>query len=298
MNVQAVSPDLPRTRRECPRGPCPHVACRYHLWTDRVLDRHGAVIDLRESDAFGKRAHTCVLREAARDGLALEDVAAILGICDERVRQVEEAALARLRAADPGVLRGLLDDVNESSGEDEQWTEDSTAEDEDPSEFTTDTTIEDNDPDDLIIDETDWPEGADDPVSDDTGSLPWSEPTYTDDDHVDAYKNAQRRLQRTTEKASESMPYWCPHCGRTYPGINLHGATRHGCPNPRCAARAWGDRAREQGRHREGIAPDVVAAIRSEYRPGEHGYRSIAREHGLPVPTVRSLIQRAQKEGG
>ncbi len=294
MNVQAVSPDLPRTRRECPRGPCPHVACHYHLWTDRVLDRHGAVIDLRESDAFGKRAHTCVLREAARDGLALEDVAAILGICDERVRQVEESALARLRDADPGVLRGLLDDVSGLQVEGEPWTEESGEQ----GWSCDDTLPEACDETDLVTDESGAPEGADDPESDDTGSLPWSEPTYTDDDHVDAYKNAQRRLQRTTEKASGSMPYWCPHCGRTYPGINLHGATRHGCPNPKCAARAWGDRAREQGRHREGIAPEVVAAIRSEYRPGEHGYRSIAREHGLPVPTVRSLIQRAQKEEG
>lgn len=288
MNFQAASQDLPRVRRECPKGPCPHVACRFHLWTDRVLDRHGAVIDLRESDAFGKVAHTCVLHEAARGGLTLEQVASVYGLSRERVRQIEADALARLRDADPGVLRELLAAVSDIQSDGEPW------EDDDHEPLRCDTAT-DGESEESTTDDTGVPEGTDDPESDDTGSPPWSEPTSTNP-RIAAVN--QQRIDRANARAAEARPYWCPHCGRTYPGVTLLGTERRGCPNPRCAARAWGDRARDQNRHREGIAPDVIAAIVSEYRPGEHGYRAIAREHGLPLPTVASILRRSSKEAG
>ena len=89
----------------------------------------------------------------------------------------------------------------------------------------------------------------------------------------------------------EFFDYRCPYCKRTFPGVCIDGRERRGCPDPRCAGHAWGDRAREQGRHRPGIPPEVIAAIRAEYRPGEHGYRALAHAHGLPVGTVAKVLR-------
>ncbi len=291
MNAQAVITDRPRTRRECPRGPCPHVACHYHLWTERRLDSHGAVTDITETALFGNRAHTCTLHEAAHGAKSLEEIAGLFDLSRERVRQIEAEALARLRDGDPGVLRELLDAVSEQASEGEPWTD----EPDDPGWSCDDASQDAPDDTEPVADESGAPEGADDPVGDDTGSLPWSEPTSTDP-RVQAVN--QQRIERATARAGDVQPYWCPHCGRTFPGVNIFGMTRRGCPNPRCAAQNWGDRAREQNRHREGIAPEIVAAIRSEYRPGEHGYRALAREHGLPLPTVASILRRSNREVG
>lgn len=291
MNAHDVSPGMPRTRRECPNGPCPHVGCRYHLWTERRLDRHGAVVDLRETAAFGNIEHTCVLNEIARGPLTLEAIGGMFEVSRERVRQIEADALARLRDADPGVLRELLAAVSDIQSDGEAWEDDDhdclrcEATDVEAGEEST-------------TDDTGVPEGLDEPVADDTGSLPWSEPTLTDDQHADAYKAAVRRLRRTTEKASETRTYWCPYCGRDYPGVSLDGQARRGCPNPRCAGRAWSERARRQhGRHRD-IAPELVAAVRAEYVPGVHGFKTLARAHGLTRDAVRWIVQgHATREG-
>ncbi len=284
MNVHAVSPDMPRTRRECPQGPCHHVACRFHLWTDRVLDRDGAVVDLRETAVFGNRQHTCVLREIARGAKTLEAIGSLLDVSRERVRQIEAEALARLRDADPGVLRELLDAVSEIQSDGEPWEEDDLSAMPDPD--VPDACAEDTD----ATDDTGLPDGADDPATDDTGTLPWSEPTYTDDANTESFKASHRRLRRATEQAIDAHPYWCPHCGRTYPGVTIHGTKRRGCPNPRCARLAQGARNRREGLHRRPIAPEVVAAIRSEYRPGERGYKVLAREFGVSRRAVQDIV--------
>ena len=291
MNAQEAITDRPRTRRGCPKGPCPHVACRFHLWTDRCLDGHGAVVDLKETALFGDRAHTCTLHEIARGPKTLEEIGGLFDLSRERVRQIEADALARLRDADPGVLRELLSAVNDQTSEGEPWTDEPYDQGLSCDDASQDAP-EDSEP---VTDESGAPEGADDPVSDDTGSMPWSEPTSTD---PIIRANNERRIERATTRAASTHEYWCPNCGRTFPGVCIDGQARRGCPNPRCRARAWGDRAREQNRHREGIAPEVVAAIHNEYRPGEHGYRALARDHGLPVQTVASILRRASREVG
>lgn len=285
MNGSAAIPDLPRMRRECPQGPCPHVACKFHLWTDRVV-RAGAVVDIRETPLFGDRRHTCVLNEIVRGPLTLEAIGGLFDLSRERVRQIEADALARLRDADPGVLRELLTAVSDIQSDGEAW------EDHDHDCMRCEATDAEAG-EESTTDDTGVPEGADDPASDDTGSLPWSEPTSTDPRIVTVN---QQRIERANARAAEARPYWCPHCGRTYPGVTLLGTERRGCPNPRCAARAWGDRAREQQRHREGIAPEIVAAIRAGYQPGQHGYRALAREHDLPIQTVAGILRRFKEE--
>ena len=296
MTLHAVSPDTPRIRRECPTGPCPHVACRFHLWTERRFDQDGAVVALRETPAFGDADHTCTLHETARGPKTLEEIGAILDVSRERVRQIEGEALTRLRDADPGVLRELLDAINETTSDGEPWTEDSTLDDGACPEFTTDTTAEDGDQGETVTDATDVPEGADAPVRDESGALPWSEPTSTDTRSLTVNK---QRIERANARACEARPFWCPYCGRTYPGVTIESTTRRACPNPRCQGRAWGDRARAQGKRGTALAPAVAAAILAEYQPGVRGYKTLAREHGVSRAAIQRLIQgHANREEG
>lgn len=88
----------PRTRGDCrsaPR-PCPWVSCRYHLLVDvgatgyLLMPHPGAEAwDLRE---------TCALDVADRGEMILDEVGVCMGISRERVRQIEQGALAKLRA--------------------------------------------------------------------------------------------------------------------------------------------------------------------------------------------------------
>ena len=43
------------------------------------------------------------------NGLPLHDIAAAYGLCKERIRQIEDAALSKLRSS--GVRHGLLGDI-------------------------------------------------------------------------------------------------------------------------------------------------------------------------------------------
>lgn len=103
-------PDIPRTRADCPepiegKRLCAHLLCKYHLALD-VDDRSGAITmsvpftigedHVPEID-LEAMADTCVLDVAERGGMILEDVGAALDLTRERIRQVENAAMAKLR---------------------------------------------------------------------------------------------------------------------------------------------------------------------------------------------------------
>lgn len=105
----------PRIRRECeavPR-PCPYVGCRCHLWLDVS---HTGNIKLNFPDLEPDEMHTsCMLDVADAGGMVLEDVAAVMNLSRERVRQIEHQALSRLvsrgthlRELIPGVLPNLI----------------------------------------------------------------------------------------------------------------------------------------------------------------------------------------------
>lgn len=87
----------PLTRSECEHAdrPCPWFACRYHLAGD-VTDA-GSVALRFPQQSIGELRETCALDVAARGGLTLEEVAALLNLTRERVRQVEASGLAKLR---------------------------------------------------------------------------------------------------------------------------------------------------------------------------------------------------------
>ncbi len=275
---------MPRTRGECPPAsvPCPFLECRHHLWFDRIVE-NGRVVAVRVTRLHGRESRTCSLRFAERGPMTLERVGRILSLTRERVRQIEFAALEQLRDNDPGLLRDLLEAMNDPDlGDDTGW-------DDGPVQARGDSTAASNEADgDLVVDDTGLPEGADVLVTDTTGQLPWSEPTSTDPTVLAVN---QRRFERATALAEEAPEFRCPYCNRTFPGVRLDGQPRRGCPDPRCAGHAWGDRAREQGRHRQEIPPEVIEAIRAEYRAGVRGYRMLAKAHGLPVGTVAKILR-------
>ncbi len=103
--ADAILDAMPRTRAECPTdGPCPWVTCRYSAWTD--VTQYGRLV---QSPAWGNEAVTCILRIADEnpDGMTFEAVGAVLGLTRERISQIEEQALYRLR--DPARQHGLDD---------------------------------------------------------------------------------------------------------------------------------------------------------------------------------------------
>lgn len=76
---------LPLTRGDCLDGPrpCPYIECRHHM-----------LADLPDDDMVD--GHTCSLDSAVLGPMILEDVARVLGVTRERIRQIEDKAIKRL----------------------------------------------------------------------------------------------------------------------------------------------------------------------------------------------------------
>ena len=94
----------PQTRGDCVDGPrpCPWVSCRHHLALDvresgslRLHPAIGSVDGIAE--ALEAMDETCALDVAARGGLTLWEVGALLYLSAEWVRQVEEVGLDQVR---------------------------------------------------------------------------------------------------------------------------------------------------------------------------------------------------------
>ncbi len=87
--------DRPRTRGECEHDvlPCPWVSCKHHLFLD-VDERTGSIkLNFPGKEVWELR-ETCALRVADRDGETLEEIAELMHLTRERVRQLELRALA------------------------------------------------------------------------------------------------------------------------------------------------------------------------------------------------------------
>jgi len=102
--VLTVLPDRPRTRGECPdTRPCPWVGCKYHLYLD--VRPHTGTIKLNFPGLEPwELPETCVLDVADRatargECTTLQEVGDYMNVCRERVRQVQDSALEKLRAA-------------------------------------------------------------------------------------------------------------------------------------------------------------------------------------------------------
>ncbi len=85
----------PETRGECLPGgayearPCPYLACRHHLGVE--VSSVGALTETG--------AEACSLDLADEGERTLEEVAGMLAVSRERIRQIEAAALAKLERA-------------------------------------------------------------------------------------------------------------------------------------------------------------------------------------------------------
>lgn len=91
----------PRTRGECKDGPrpCPWVSCRHHLFLD--VQQNGSVTLNFPDVARGVASWeglpaTCALDVADEGGSTLERVAEMANVTRERIRQIEERAVARV----------------------------------------------------------------------------------------------------------------------------------------------------------------------------------------------------------
>lgn len=109
-------PDRPTRRSECPEPDadgerrCPWLSCRHHLGVLRV-GRGGRIYLQPEGSALQYACLWDVLEARAADKvrpggahphhMALETIGRVVGVTRERVRQIEEAALAKIREAFP-----------------------------------------------------------------------------------------------------------------------------------------------------------------------------------------------------
>lgn len=95
----------PKTRADCLPGgcneerPCPWVSCAAHLALE--VREHGTYASVKVSFPdveVWDMAETCILDVADRGGATLEEVAALMNLTHERVRQIETRALETLGA--------------------------------------------------------------------------------------------------------------------------------------------------------------------------------------------------------
>jgi hypothetical protein len=91
--------DRPRTRADCEGGPrpCPYAGCRHHLGFE-VRPGSGSLIEVFAGVEVWDMPNTCALDLADAGTHTLEEVGAIFGLTRERIRQIEEQALAKLHA--------------------------------------------------------------------------------------------------------------------------------------------------------------------------------------------------------
>lgn len=98
--------ERPRTRGDCENGvrPCPFVTCPHHLFLD-VSEETGSIkLNFPDLDP-NELPETCALDVAEQGGETLEVVGELMNITRERLRQIEVAALAKLRSG----LAALVD---------------------------------------------------------------------------------------------------------------------------------------------------------------------------------------------
>lgn len=94
--------EAPRNRRECIKGlrPCPYVGCRYHLAIDVIPETGRIVFNVPEEACDAgvvDLGETCALDVAARGPWTLDYIRQFLGVTRERVRQIEAAALRKIK---------------------------------------------------------------------------------------------------------------------------------------------------------------------------------------------------------
>lgn len=93
--------DRPKTRADCLHGPhaerpCPFTLCKHHLALD-VNEFTGSIKFNFPDLEVWEMPETCALDIADRGGITLEEVGAVLNVSRERVRQLEDKIVRKLR---------------------------------------------------------------------------------------------------------------------------------------------------------------------------------------------------------
>jgi len=97
-------PRRPRTRADCAgvHRPCPFVSCQHHLYLDVSPDTGSLKYNFPDLEP-DQLTDSCVLDLAARGGMTLEDVGAVMNVTRERIRQLEERATQKLERKKEGL---------------------------------------------------------------------------------------------------------------------------------------------------------------------------------------------------
>lgn len=93
--------DRPKTREHCSQmaRPCPFVSCSSHLYLDVNPETGSIKLNFPHLEVW-EMPESCSLDVADRGGITLEEVGAILNLTRERIRQVQNRGLAKLKAED------------------------------------------------------------------------------------------------------------------------------------------------------------------------------------------------------
>ena len=88
----------PRTRGDCASvaRPCPYVGCKYHLYID-VNPSSGSIKVNRPDQEAWEIEHSCALDVAQSGGVTLKEVGEILSLSRERIRQIEDRGLLKIK---------------------------------------------------------------------------------------------------------------------------------------------------------------------------------------------------------
>lgn len=117
--LSLLEPERPHSRSECldAERPCPYVGCNYNLFLD-VDPAYGRITlngpDSRDA-ADVDPEWSCALDVADRGAQRREDIARALDVVPERIRQIQVAAIAKMRDRSGPELRALLDELESSS---------------------------------------------------------------------------------------------------------------------------------------------------------------------------------------
>lgn len=112
----------PKTRDDCRNGPrpCPWVGCRRHLYLD-VNPRNGSIKYNFPGMALEDLEETCASDVEERGGVSLQKVGDLINVTLERVRQIQQTGVAKIRALHEGEHfdePAYEDEVDESEDED------------------------------------------------------------------------------------------------------------------------------------------------------------------------------------
>lgn len=120
---RAIMPDgfqnlkRPRTRADCVNGPrpCPWVSCKFHLYLD-VNEKTGTIKFNFPDLEVWELKETCALDLADKQESSFDDIAQVLNLTKERVRQLVGSATRRLHdAIDPSGCKGDISNISDET---------------------------------------------------------------------------------------------------------------------------------------------------------------------------------------